>query len=178
MKTKPSRPLDIPFKLGTWLLMLSLSLLTACQTPPLTIHHSMDAAFDLDQYQTFSVHALQQDKPEHIRLINEAIRRVMIYKGYTPAEDADLRIVYDIDVHQSSKLQQETLPQNGQLYSKAKLEAVFEAKMLVNAFAKSTNTVVWKASTTRDLTNANTLKFDQQRANLRMEELFASLPSH
>ena len=174
MKTNP---LFSTCRLAALTLVTLSLLLTGCQTPPLDVQYRIDDNFDSKQHLTFSVHTKHESNPDYIEFISKGIEKVLIEKGYQPSNKADIHIVYEIDIDQGTKVKTEAIPVRGQLYNRMTLEAVLEAKILVNAFEKRSGKVIWKASSSRDLTNVNTNRFDQDRANLRMAELFASFPA-
>ena len=155
------------------LLLLALTL-TACQTPPLDVYHSMNSDVDLSRYQTFSIQAVTDRDNKFTNFINKGIENNLNEKGYQLAEESDLVVIYSLQIEESEQLKQKQIPVHGTIYTQTSMEAVFEAKMLVNIIDSKTGKVIWKAATSRDLRRVNANNVDQAKINDRMNELFES----
>jgi len=139
----------------------------------------MDDHIDFSQYETFSVNPTTVSDTVFIDAVTRNMSTVLSEKGFQKEDEgkADLVVVYHIVIHQSEKLVQEGIPIKGNIYTRSSLEAVYEAQILVNAIDTKTKKVVWKASSSRDLTNINTSTVDEEKVYARMLELLASFPS-
>ena len=154
-------------------------LLSACQTPPLHVYSTMNDKIDFSQFETFSVNSTSISDTSLLNVLTRNISSVLNEKGYQKKlpENADLAVVYHVDIDQGNKLKQSSIPVKGNIYMQTTLEAVYEAQILVNVVDTKTKMVLWKASSTRDLTSVNTSKIDEQKVHARMLELFDSFPS-
>ena len=152
-------------------------ILSACQVPPLDVYHSMNDKLDFSQYKTFSVNSTTISDTLFLDLLTRNISTVLSEKGYQENQQADLVVVYHIDVDQGEKLKSASIPIQGNIYTQSTLEAVYEAQILVNVVDTKTKMVVWKASSSRDLTKVNTSSISEEKAYARMSELFESFPS-
>lgn len=155
------------------LLFLSLTL-TACQTPPLHVYHSMSNDVDLSRYQTFSIQAMTDEDNPFVNYINQGIINTLTKKGYQFSEESDLVIRYSLEVKSGETVKISAIPVQGNIYTQTSMEAVFEAKMLANVIDKASKRVIWKAATSRDIRGVNTKHIDQAKVNDRMDELFES----
>lgn len=170
------------FRVAKWnaaILTITSFLLSACQTPPLDVSYSMDDKVDFSQFETFSINSTSTSNDALIGTLTRNIATVISEKGYRKVskEDADLAVVYFVDIERDTKLKQSPIPIKGNIYMRATLETVNEAKILVNIFDTKTKAVLWKASSYRDLTNVDTSRIDEQKVYARMLELFESFPS-
>lgn len=151
--------------------------LTACQTPPLHVYYVMEEEVDLTPYQTFAIQVVSHSEDQFIDFINAGIVKDLSNKGYRISEQADLIVRYSLEFEADQHLKLENIPEKGNIYTKSSMEAVFDAKMLVNIIDTNTKKVIWKAATTRDLRSVSLKKVDQERVNDRIEELFDSFPA-
>ena len=153
--------------------------LSACQVPPLDVYYSMNNNTNFSQYKSFSVSSTSISDKVFLDVLTRKISTVLEDKGYRQEAEskADLVVVYHIDIDQGEKIKQEAIPVKGNIYTRATLEAVYEAQILVNVVDTKTKMVVWKASSSRDLTNIDTSKIDEEKAHQRMLELFESFPA-
>lgn len=159
--------------------MLLTLFLSACQVPPLDVYYSMNDHIDFSQYETFSVTSTTISDTTFLDAITRNMSMVLSEKGFQKVEEskADLVVAYHIVIHESEKLVQQSIPVKGNIYTRSSLEAVYEAQILVNAVDTKTKMVVWKASSSRDLTNINNSTVDEEKVYARMLELLASFPS-
>jgi len=155
------------------LLFLSLTL-TACQTPPLDVYHSMGEGVDLSRYQTFSIQAMTDIDSPFVNYINQGIINTLTKKGYQFSEESDFIVRYSLEVQSGESVKINSIPIHGNIYTQTSMEAVFEAKMLANVIDKASKHVIWKAATSRDIRGVNTKSVDQAKVNDRMDELFES----
>lgn len=158
------------------LLWLSLWLI-ACQTPPLQVYYAMNNELDLTAYQTFTIQIATNSESQYLDYINKGIIASLSAKGYHSTQQADLIVRYSLHFKADERLQLECIPQQGTLHTTTSMEAVFEAKMLVNIIDTRTDNIIWKAATTRDLSSVNLEKVNQESINKRIEELFESFPA-
>jgi hypothetical protein len=154
-------------------LFFSLTL-TACQTPPLDVYHSMNNDVDLSQYQTFSIQAITDSDSPFINYLNRGIINTFIKKGYQLSEESDLVIRYSLEVQSGETVKINSIPVQGNIYTQTSMEAVFEAKMLANIIDRASERVIWKAATSRDIRGINAKHINQAKVNERMAELFDS----
>ncbi len=158
------------------LLVIALSLLTACQSAPLDIHYYLSNEADFSQYQTFSVSPINSQNGRMIPKVTLGIERAMLAKGYSVAAEPDLQVLYQVHVSESEKLKSEVIPVPGNVFNRTTLEAVYEAKLLVNIVDAKTSQMLWKASTIRDLTQVRRKNETQEQVDQRIAEVFASFP--
>lgn len=165
-------------KLGGFLVLLVTVTLSACQIAPLDVHAYSAAPSKLAQLSTFEIHARAENKGPYLALLSESATEMLMDKGYQQSEEADIVVIYQISVNESSELRVESTPVLNRVYNRPTLEAVYEATILVNAIERATGTVLWKASSMRDLTQVSTSKFSKDRADRAMSEIFDSFPVH
>ena len=151
--------------------------MVACQIPPLDVYSSVNNKVEFNNYRSFTVHATIKSSDQFLDLVTHNIETVLLEKGYQKDAQADFVVLFQIDIDQVDQVVQEAIPVQGKLYMRAKLEAVFKAKILVNVIDTKTNVVVWKAASSRDLSGIDTSKIDNERVHQRMLELFDSFPS-
>lgn len=157
-----------------FLSLLALVLLAGCQTQPMSVLHEQSLSFDEGRYQTFQVkHARQSIDGDFEALLNQAITRVLQDKGYTESTNPDLEVKYSLRTRTDERVEIDTYSETGH---PAHMEAVFEARMLINVVELSSGNVIWKAAATRDLTQVDLSKFNLELAIERMEELFEEFP--
>lgn len=160
------------------LLFSTLALLGGCQTAPLDVVHVQKAGFSDGNYVSFKVSHTHVDIATRAEeLINNAIAEVMTEKGYVDGATPDFEIRYSLTTKESQRLEINSPEAMGQVGHPPQMEAVFEARMLVNVIDTKTGEVIWKAASTRDLTQVNVSKFDEHKAHDRMHEMFENFPS-
>ena len=157
--------------------IICLAFVQACATPSLHVDYESKSDFNIENYKTFEIKSLVSPPHPYVELINEGITNTLTSKGLTPAKSADLVVLYDVNVDKGSRLHDEEIPVNNMVYTKMTVEAVYDAKILVNVVDVKTNKVMWKATSTRDLTQVDPKKFNQEKANTRMSELFEDFPA-
>ncbi|MCH2159907.1 MAG: DUF4136 domain-containing protein [Oleiphilaceae bacterium] len=164
-------------------LLIALAvLISACQAPQMQVLYEQSPKFG-NNYKSFKVvHTHTDIATEAEKLLNEAIANVMLDKGYVDGAEPDFVIQYSLRTQQSQRLEFDQAPTPGVLgrfppAHPPHMEAVFEARMLVNVIESSSGDVVWKAATTGDLTQVNVKKFNAEKANARMQEMFADFPT-
>jgi hypothetical protein len=155
------------------LLVLSLAF-SACQTPALDVYYSIADDVELSQYQTFLIEPITDGDNRFIDFLNVGIEEALTRKGYQLSNSPELIVRYALDIAEDKRLKLDSIPLNGLIQTKAIMDAVFEAKMLVNVVDTKTGKIVWKAATSRDLRALNTKKIQQAKVNVRMEQLFDS----
>jgi len=159
-------------------LLATIALLSACQTAPLNVVHVKKENFNEGNYVSFKVsHTSVDAKQEAKELITNAIAEIMIEKGYVDGANPDFEIRYSIKTSQSTRLEVQSPESMGIEGHPPQMEAVFEARMLVNVIDTKTNEVIWKAASSRDLSQVNIQKFDASKAHDRMHEMFENFPA-
>jgi len=151
-------------------------LLLGCQTTPLDVYYAADEEVDLTHYDTFSVQSINDDSNIN-RAITQGIESELAKKGYQHSDQAELIFAFSLEINESETLKQTPISIKGNTFTRTSLEAVYEAKMLINAIDVSTKQVVWKASTSRDIRSVGTKSIDQNRINERMAELLYAYPA-
>lgn len=153
-------------------------MLCSCATPSLDVYYDGGDLIDPSKHQMFSIQG-GDESLAHIPMINKGIVNALSSKGYRYVENGgDFVVLYRLNLEEGDKLVSTFIPINGYVYTQTQLEAVYEAKMLVNVMeAKNDGKLLWKASTMRDLTTVDTSVLDQDRINNSMSELFDSFPS-
>lgn len=149
-------------------------LLVGCQSTPLDVQYAKDADFNPDQYQTFAIEPVSYEDNPFVKYVNLGIETVMSEKGYRLSDDPDLIIRYSVIIEEEHELKLDQVPSGTLIHTTPLIEAVFEAKMLVNAIDARSGEVLWKAATSRDISSVNTRKIEQARVNQRIGELFDS----
>jgi len=164
-------------RLMSFLSLMMLTLLSGCQSG-LDVQHQLAESFDAQNYDTFVVASLDGKETKNRRLLESGMRTVLENKGYRYASsgEADLLFVYDINLTEESSVMNEVVLRDGKTFTVPKIEAVFEAHILINAIEPGTHKVLWKAATDRDLRNVNLRNLDKKRLMERLTELFDSLP--
>jgi len=162
---------------GFTLSVICLAFVQACATPSLHVDYESKSNFNIENYKTFEIKSLVSPPHPYVELINQGITNTLSNKGLKPAKGADLVVLYDVNVDKGSRLHDEEIPVNNMVYTRMTVEAVFDAKILVNVVDVKTNKVMWKATSTRDLTQVDPKKFNQEKANTRMSEIFEDFPS-
>ena len=161
------------------LITLTLLFVSACQLAPLDVQSVIRDDVVMEKYKTVSVmpvsNTIAQKNPA-ITLITKAIESELLKKGYVLSDTPELLFAYQLDIKEGEQLKQNMLNVKGQVFNVARLEAVYEAKMLVNAIDTKTKAVIWKASTSKDLRSVDTNSIDQDRLDSRMSELLVSFP--
>ncbi len=159
------------------LVLLTSFVLVGCQSR-LDVQHQLAESYDPQNYATFVVASLDGVDNKNRRLLESSMRTVLENKGYRygTAEDADLLFIYDIDLTEDSNVTNEVVMRDGKTFNVPKIEAVFQAHILINAIEPQSHQVVWKAATDRDLRNVDLKHIDQKRLLERLELLFESLP--
>ena len=155
-------------------------LLSACQTPPLHVYSTMNDKVDFSQFETFAVNSTLISDSLLLNELTRNISAVLSEKGYQKesTEKADLEVVYHLNIKEGDKLKQASIPVNGLVYTRPMLESVYEAQILVNVINTKSKMVIWKATSSRDLTNIDTSNIDEKKVHARMLELFESFPSN
>jgi len=156
----------------------TILLLGACGSSPLTVHSVVKDQPRLTELNSFSIHARTDIQGEQIDMLNSAMAQELTNKGYTVAEDAEMLVIYQLEVKEGEELVTESVNIRNRVLSRPRLEAVYEAAILINVFDSKTGDLLWKASSTRDLTQVNTVHYTQDRANKAASELFESFPEH
>ena len=173
-------------RLAYGLLITTIAFLTACQTPPLEVVHVQKEGFNAGNYVSFKVsHSHVDIATQAEELINTAIADVMLEKGYVDGANPDFEIRYSLKTMQSQRLEIDSVAPTGPAWQGGaqqaghppQMEAVFEARMLVNVIDTKTNEVIWKAASNRDLTQVDVSKFNADKAHDRMHEMFENFPS-
>ncbi len=158
-------------------LLSTIALLSACQTAPLNVVHVQKENFSEGQYASFKVaHTHVDIATKAEELINNAIAEVMVEKGYVDGANPDFEIRYSLKTTQSQRLEVQSPESMGIEGHPTQMEAVFEARMLVNVVDTKTKEVIWKAASSRDLSQVNVKNFDAQKAHDRMHEMFENFP--
>jgi hypothetical protein len=150
--------------------------LTACQLAPLHVQSVLENDADPRQYQSVSVESLNL-KNDVISMITKGIEQHLQSKGYVLSDEPELVFVYQLDIKESEHLNYRVQTEGRHVLNLTSLEAVFEAKMLVNAIDTRNKQLIWKASTSKDIRSVDKDSVDQGKINTRMEELFASFPA-
>ena len=166
-------------------LFTTIAFLSACQTPPLKVFHVQKESFDEGNYVSFKVSSHVGTTIKAEELLNNAIADVMIEKGYVDGANPDFEIRYSIKTMQSQRLEiNNVAPAASPRITGTQpaghpphMEAVFEARILVNVIDSKTGDVIWKAASIRDLTQVDISKFDAIKAHDRMHEMFENFPS-
>jgi Domain of unknown function (DUF4136) len=152
--------------------------LIGCNTFPLDVYYAIPEGVDLSVYKTFAIEPILDNDNFYdtgfIKLLNTAIVDTLNKKGCSLADSPELIVKYSLEIDEDKSLKLEHVPFEGLIQTKAMIEAVFEAKMLVNAVDIKTGQIIWKAATTKDLRSVSTKKINQARVNKRMGELFQS----
>ncbi|KZY72559.1 hypothetical protein A3742_08265 [Oleiphilus sp. HI0071] len=173
-------------RLASGLLFTTIVFLTGCGTAPLEVVHVQKEGFNEGKYISFKVsHSHVDIATKAEELINKAIADVMTEKGYVDGANADFEIRYSLKTMQSQRLEIESVAPTGPAWQGGaqpaghppQMEAVFEARMLVNVIDTKTGEVIWKAASNRDLTQVDVSKFDSNKAHDRMHEMFENFPA-
>lgn len=155
--------------------LTAITLISGCQSPPLNVHYEMDNV-SFDTYQTVQVQSMNKPANEKIQIVTAAIEDLLKQKGYRVSEESDLILAYDIRLSEDSQLRIDQIPYKGNVATRTRLEAVYQAAFLINAIDQKDQNVVWKAFTEKDIHHTKEDKIDPERLNRFLTEIFASFP--
>lgn len=164
---------------STFLLIALIStLLVGCSTPSLNVLSNLDPGFNAANYSTVSVTSLSVEQTP----LNEAIKlqfeATLSEKGYRVVDtEASLIMVYDLKLSQDTQLKREVVNIGGRFIERPRIDALYTASILVNAYDSFASKVIWKAASSRDLRNVNLTEIDKDKLRARIGELFESLPN-
>ena len=156
-------------------LLACLVLLTGCQSSPLDVHYAMDS-ISFESYQTVKVKSLNNETNEKIQAVSNTIENHLKQKGYHISNEADLTVVYEIKLNEDSQLKIDQIPHRGNIATRTRLEAVYEASILVNAIDQRNQNVVWKAFTVKDIHDAERAGTDKTKMHQVIGEVLSSFP--
>lgn len=166
---------NLPLNSRLFFTLLVLLLMQGCQSTGLNVSYELkDNSFQ--NYQHVKVETLNDPSHRSIGQLVSAMELKLSNLGYQLSSSPDLVIVFEVDVDKSQKLNLEQLSVMGRIYTRPKLEAVNQATITINAYDPKLDSVVWKASTQKDITHIKADKIQQELVNKRVSELFASFP--
>lgn len=166
-------------RLGSSLVLaVALGLGVGCATGPAEVSSVVSPTANFKAYQTVALENVSQQEGPEFALIEKSIASVLSDKGYrVGGKDSDLTLLYRLTRDRGEKLKEEVIPTAQGTVIRRNLEAVNEAKFLVNLVDTRSGAMAWKGSTVRDLTRQKTPMTDAE-IKTALEEFFATLPSN
>lgn len=166
-------------RIGSHLVLaVVLSLGVGCATPSADVSSAVSPTANFKTYHTVALENASEAQGPEFAAIEKAIAEVLAEKGYRVGDKtSDLTLLYRLTRDRGEKLKEEIIPTAQGTLVRRNMEAVNEAKFLVNLVDTRSGDMAWKASTVRDLTRQKT-PMSQEEIKAALTEFFASLPSN
>ncbi|OZG70962.1 hypothetical protein BTA51_22920 [Hahella sp. CCB-MM4] len=173
----PSSRYSRGLRYGLLVLIIFQAVVSGCATRELLPAVVISPNISASEYSGFTVENASQRDGEIYAMLNVGINKVFTEKGYRPGVNSkrDLRVRYLLLVDRGQRLVEQVIPTGKGDVTRHYMEAVNEARFLVNVVDTATNEVVWKASTIKDISGKSLPS--QEELEERLAEFFDSFPT-